>query len=169
MDFLELTKRRYSARAYSSVTVEQEKLNYILECARQAPSAVNRQPWRFVVVRSDEAKQLVRQCYEREWFAKAPLYIIVYNKISEAWVRDFDEKNHGDIDAAIATEHICVAAAEQGLGSCWVCNFDVERLKNNFQLGSDEYPLAIVPIGYVSKSSDKSTARKPFGEVVSIR
>ena len=84
-------------------------------------------------------------------------------------MRDFDEKNHGDIDAAIATEHICLAAAEQGLGSCWVCNFDVERLKNNFQLGSDEYPLAIVPIGYVSKSSDKSTARKPFGEVVSIR
>lgn len=73
MDFLELAKKRYSAREYSPKEVEQEKLEYILECARLAPSAVNHQPWHFIVVKSDEARKAVQQCYPREWFAQAPL------------------------------------------------------------------------------------------------
>ena len=66
MDFLGLAKKRYSAREYSPKEVEQEKLEYILECARLAPSAVNHQPWRFIVVKSDEARKAVQQCYPRE-------------------------------------------------------------------------------------------------------
>ena len=169
MDFLELVKKRYSARGYLPKTVEQEKLNYILECARWAPSAVNRQPWRVIVAQSDEAKCLVQQCYPRDWFVQAPLYIIIYTRVSEAWIRGFDGKYHADIDAAIATEHICLAAAEQGLGSCWVCNFDVQLLKSNFRLTADEYPVAIVPIGYVNKQPNKPTIRKSIDELVAVR
>lgn len=65
MDFLELAKKRYSAREYSPKEVEQEKLEYILECARLAPSAVNHQPWRFIVVKSDEARKAVQQLSAR--------------------------------------------------------------------------------------------------------
>lgn len=169
MDFLELAKKRYSAREYSPKEVEQEKLEYILECARLAPSAVNHQPWRFIVVKSDEARKAVQQCYPREWFAQAPLYIVAYAKTSEAWVRGCDAKNHADIDTAIAVEHICLAATKLGLGSCWVCNFDVSQLKDSLHLCSDEYPVAIIPIGYVDKFSANPKSRKNMGEIVTTK
>ena len=84
-------------------------------------------------------------------------------------MRSCDGKNHADIDAAIATEHVCLASADQGLGSCWVCNFDVQQLKTDFRLGTDEYPVAIVPIGYVNSRPDKFTSRKDVDELVSVR
>ena len=63
MNFLELTKKRFSVRNYKSDRVEQDKIDYIIECARLAPSAVNYQPWHFMVVVSEEQKQNLRQCY----------------------------------------------------------------------------------------------------------
>ena len=66
MDFLELIKKRFSARSYKSDAVEQEKLNRIIECARFAPSAVNYQPWHFLIVKSEEQRLKVQQCYNRE-------------------------------------------------------------------------------------------------------
>lgn len=168
MDFLELTKKRFSARSYKSDKVEQNKIDYIIECARLAPSAVNYQPWYFLVVMSDTQKQKLHACYGREWFAKAPVYIIVCEDKSSAWVRKSDNKNHADIDAAIATEHICLAATEMGLGSCWVCNFDVELLMDNFQLSADKYPVAIIPIGYIEEQPSQATKRKAVDEVVMV-
>ena len=86
MNFLELTKKRFSVRNYKSDRVEQDKIDYIIECARLAPSAVNYQPWHFMVVVSEEQKQNLRQCYNREWFARAPVYIVVCADKSIAWV-----------------------------------------------------------------------------------
>lgn len=168
MNFLELSKQRYSARNYSSDIIEQEKLSYILECARQAPSAVNYQPWHFFIVKSDEQKHLIQQSYPREWFEGAPLYIVICVDSSEAWIRKSDGKNHSDIDAAIATEHICLAAAEQGLGSCWVCNFDPEILKQALRLSPNQSPVAIISLGYVKQSPEKHSPRKEISEIITI-
>ena len=167
MNFLELTKKRYSARSYTSDVIEQEKLDYILECARFAPSAVNYQPWHFIVVKSDENRAKLNECYPRQWFATAPLYIVICTDIDVAWKRQSDSKSHADIDAAIAIEHICLAAAEQGIGSCWVCNFDLEIFKSNFSLLPSQYPVAIVTMGYVEKSPDGTSKRKELSEIVS--
>lgn len=167
-DFLELTKKRFSARSYKQDMIEPEKLNYIIECARFAPSAVNYQPWHFIIVKSEKQKQKVRQCYPKEWFADAPVYIIVCVNPSMAWIRKSDGKNHADIDAAIATEHICLAAAELGLGSCWVCNFDSEKFKSSFQLSSEQYPVAIIPLGYVNEYPSHSSTRKETDEIITI-
>lgn len=168
MDFLELTKKRFSARSYKPDEIEQDKIDYIIECARLAPSAVNFQPWHFLVVISEEQKQKVRECYGREWFAKAPVYIIVCADKSVAWVRKSDNKNHADIDAAIATEHICLAATEMGLGSCWVCNFDLDLLSTNLQLPAEKHPVAIIPLGYIAEQPECSTTRKEKDEVVTV-
>lgn len=168
MNFLELTKKRYSARDYTSDLIEQTKLDYILECARFAPSAVNYQPWHFIVVKSEEQKQKIRHCYSRQWFAEAPLYIIICVDKSVAWERKLDNKSHADIDAAIAIEHICLAAAEQELGSCWVCNFDLDIFRLNFPLPPNEYPVAIISLGYVKKIPESSSKRKEITEIVSI-
>lgn len=134
-------------RSYSAEPVSESQLEYILECARLAPSAVNLQPWRFIVVKSEAVRQQVQLCYKREWIAQAPLYIICVVRHQEEWVRR-DGKRHGDIDIAIAAEHICMAAAEQGLGSCWVCNFDAARLHELLGLEPDEEASVIVPIGH---------------------
>ena len=87
MNFLELVKNRYSCRAYKSLSVEREKLDYILECVRLAPSAVNKQPWRFHIVSKEEDKALLQQCYNRDWFKTAPMYVIASILHDEEWVR----------------------------------------------------------------------------------
>ena len=166
MDFLELVSLRRSVRSYLARPVEREKLDYILECARLAPSACNRQPWRFVVVGSEEAKAALCKCYPREWFAEAPLYIAVCADENESWKRRCDGRDHADVDAAIATEHICLAAAEQGLGTCWVCNFDVGLCSSALKLDAHIRPVAITPLGYSAEETVPARIRKTSDEVI---
>ena len=146
---MELCEKRYSVRKYSAEAVSDDDLRYVLECARMALSAVNFQPWEFVVVRSEAAKADIRRCYDREWFASAPLYIVALRDVNANWVRSSDGKPHGDIDVAIAVEHICLAAAERGLGTCWVANYDTELLNQLFG-DADHEAVAIVPIGHIA-------------------
>ena len=164
MELLELIKRRYSCRSYKSKRVENEKLDYIMECVRFAPSAVNKQPWMFRIISSEEDRKKISQCYNREWFATAPVVIIASILHDEEWVRS-DGKHHGDIDIAIAVEHLCLAATEQGLGTCWVCNFDAELCKKSFGLGENEEAAVLIPIGYPADDL-KEKKRKAIEEIV---
>ena len=166
MNFLELTKKRYSCRTYQAREVEEEKMAYVTECARMAPSAVNRQPWRLRIVSGDEAKDSLRTCYDREWFRTAPAYIIASVLHDEQWVRA-DGKQHGDIDVAIAVEHLCLAAAEQGLATCWVCNFDAAMCKQLVGLDENEEAAVLIPIGYAA-DAPKEKMRKSRNEIVRI-
>ena len=164
MDFLELVKSRYSCRAYKSLGVEREKLDYILECVRFAPSAVNKQPWRFHIVSEEEDKARLQQCYNRDWFKTAPMYVIATILHDEEWVRA-DGKHHGDIDIAIAVEHLCLAATEQGLATCWVCNFDAMLCKQLFGLPENEEPAVVIPLGYAADEI-RPKNRKSIEEIV---
>ena len=164
MNLLELTKKRYSCRNYQSKAVEQEKLDYVLECVRMAPSAVNRQPWRFRIISSEEGRQKLCQCYNREWITTAPTIIMASILHEEEWVRS-DGKHHGDIDIAIAVEHLCLAATEQGLSTCWVCNFDAERCKESFGLADNEEAAVLIPLGYPADEW-KEKKRKPIEEII---
>lgn len=164
MDFLELVRNRYSCRAYKALDVEKEKLDYMMECVRLAPSAVNKQPWRFRIVSSGEEKAKMQQCYNREWFRTAPLYVIASVRHDEEWVRA-DGKHHGNIDVAIAVEHLCLAATEQGLATCWVCNFDAVLCKELFALPENEEPAVIIPVGYAADEPKEKT-RKAINEIV---
>ena len=164
MEFLELVKRRYSCRNYQSKPVEQGKLDYIMECVRLAPSAVNRQPWRFRIVSSEEGRKKLCKCYSREWFTTAPVIIIASILHDEEWVRS-DGKHHGDIDIAIAVEHLCLAAAEQGVGTCWVCNFDAKLCKSLFALSDNEEAAVLIPLGYPADELREKN-RKPISEII---
>lgn len=166
MNFLELVKLRSSVRSFSGKAVEPEKLEYLLECARLAPSAVNYQPWQFFVASSAEAKEKLQRCYNREWFTSAPLYILACGDASQSWKRGSDGKDHLDIDVAIAVEHICLAAAEQGLGTCWVCNFDAALCRQELNLPENLIPVAIIPLGYPAGSVERRGNRKGVEEIV---
>lgn len=80
-------------------------------------------------------------------------------------MRKLDEKSHGDIDVSIATEHLCLAAAEQGLGTCWVCNFDVPLCKELFAIPEHLEPVVIIPIGYPADEAVVESSRKPMEDV----
>ncbi len=168
MKLLELVEKRFSARSFTDKEVEQKKLDYILEVARLAPSACNLQPWAFLVIKSKEACEDLRTCYDRDWFKTAPMYIVVCGNHQTSWKRsNFDGKDHCDVDAAIAAEHIALAVEEEGLGACWVCNFDPERCKKVLKLPQGIEPIVILPIGYVApdfKNVEKK--RKATEEVV---
>ena len=125
--FLDLCRTRRSVRAYKPQIPEKEDLQYIFECVRMAPSAVKFQPWRFFLVTDKDTLARLAESYNRDWFKTAPACIVACRNADEDWKRGADAKPHGDIDVAIAVEHLCLAAAERGLGTCWVCNFDVEK------------------------------------------
>lgn len=164
MNFLDLVKARYSCRDYAEREVEREKLEYVMECVRLAPSAVNLQPWRFRIVTSSEERQKLCQCYKREWIQTAPVIIMASLRNDEEWVRR-DGKRHGDIDMAIAVEHLCLAATEQGLATCWVCNFDAQQCKELFALDEQEEPVVLIPIGYAN-DEPKEKKRKGMDEII---
>ena len=169
MTFKELCESRYSVRGYTAEAVSPDQLAYILECARLAPSAVNRQPWHFHVVSSAEGRAALQSCYDRPWFRTAPLYIVCCIRHDQAWVRPADGKGHGDIDIAIATEHICLAAAEQGLGTCWVCNFDARRCCELLHLPENEEPAVLIPLGHPDPAAHKAKQRKAIEEIMTRR
>ena len=156
---LELSGARFSARKYTNEAVSKQDLDYILECVRLAPSACNRQPWKFILVKSEEAKTKLRECYNRDWFTTAPMYIICMKNQEENWIRKDDDKAHGDIDLAIATEHLCLAAAERGLGTCWVCNYDVAKMKEYFPV-EDFEAVAIIPIGHIADDCPRAEPKR---------
>ena len=162
--FKELCQTRYSCRAYETRPIEAEKLDYIRECVRLAPSAVNRQPWKFILVTDPERLKLLHKCYQRDWIRLAPAIVVCCQNRDEAWVRPSDGKNHADIDIAIAVEHLVLAAAEVGLGSCWVCNFDAPLMRQTFPLPQGFEAAAIVPLGYPAMEMPEKK-RKPMEEV----
>lgn len=167
MNFLELTQKRFAARDFTDQPVTAAELNYILECGRMAPSAVNFQPWHFYVVRGDEMRSALQRCYDREWFKAAPVYIVCSVRSDQAWVRPGDGKPHGDIDIAIAVEHMCLAAAEKGIGTCWVCNFDAVMCAGALGMGGYEYPAVLIALGHTSAVAPEKK-RKPLDEIVTM-
>lgn len=171
MKFIDLCKSRVSTRDYLEKAVERELIEQILEAGRLAPSAVNYQPWHFTVVTTLEMLASIKECYPREWFMSAPMVIIVSANKSEAWVRASDGKSHADIDAAIAAEHICLAATDLNLGSCWVCNFETTKLHQLLELNEEVEPIVIIPIGYPKSplTSDTNKKRKEKESIISWR
>lgn len=145
--FHDIVANRYSCRHYSQESVSQEQILEILECARLAPSACNRQPWKFMVITAPEELSAVHASYNRDWIKEAPVAIIVLGNRNEAWHRSYDEYDATDIDIAITTEHICLAATAMGLGTCWICNFDPITLRTGMNIPEEWEPLAIIPVG----------------------
>jgi nitroreductase len=168
MNFLELAKTRFSSRKYLNKPVEKEKLLKILEAARIAPSAANKQPWIFYVVQDENNKKLISDTYHREWLKAAPVIIIACTDHNKGWIRS-DKKDHCDIDLAIAIDHITLQAAELGLGTCWICNFDTKKCREILNLPSHIEPVALIPVAYPADVPDikrHDSARKQLNEIV---
>ena len=168
MDFITIAKTRCSIRSYTGQRVEPEKLEKILEAAHVAPTAANLQPVRLIVVQSEEGLAKISKA---AGIYGAPLAIIVCADHNKAWVRPFDQKQTGDIDASILTDHMMLQAAELGLGSVWVCCFKPDVLRREFCLPANLEPVNILAAGYAGESfastERHSQTRIPVNELVS--
>lgn len=164
MEFAELITKRYSVRAYKPDAVEEDKLNRVLEAARIAPTAANRQPMQFIVIKTTGREQELSQIYKAEWFVQAPILICACTVPSQAWTR-WDGKNYGDVDVAIAMDHLILAAANEGLGTCWVGAFNLHAAREALGVPADVEPLAFTPLGYAA-DEPKPKARKPMEQLV---
>ena len=164
MEFAELIKSRYSVRAYRPDPVSEDKLQRVLEAARLAPTAANRQPFRLLVVRTRGREEELKSLYGRDWFTQAPLVIGIMTLPGAAWKRR-DGKNYADVDATIAMDHLILAAANEGLGTCWVGAFDPTVAREIFQLPPEVEPLAFTPLGYPADSPSPKK-RKNLEELV---
>jgi nitroreductase len=148
MNFIELASQRYSVRNFESRSIEKEKLLYVLEAARIAPSAANFQPWTFLIVTDPEILKSIQSLYRREWLKTAPAIIVAMGDHNKGWHRLLDGKDFTEIDVAIAVDHLTLAATEQGLGTCWICNFDTEKCCNLLNTPDNLEIIALIPIGY---------------------
>lgn len=146
MNFMELAHARYSVRKFDAKKIEREKLDAILEAGRCAPTAVNYQPQRVLVIESDEALEKLKKC--TPYHFSAPLALLVCYDKEASWKRGYDGYDMGAVDAAIVTTQMMLEAAELGLGSTWVGHFDPAAARAEFELPDYLVPVAILPIGY---------------------
>ncbi len=163
MELHDVIRQRRSVRSYESRPVEDDKLARVLEAARLAPSAANRQPIHLYVIRSEDVRKRLLQAYSQEWFAGAPVIVCICGRPSRAWSR-MDGKNYADVDATIAMDHLILAAAAEGLGTCWIGAFNPERLREVLGIPAELEPVAMTPIGYPA-AQPAPTPRKPLDEI----
>jgi nitroreductase len=161
MDFYQTVTSRRSVRIYARTPVPQDKLNRMLEAVRLAPSACNLQPWRFLIVKSPEARARIAPVFQ-DWVMNAPVIVIALGNRKTAWQRD-GESIH-PIDVAIAFEHLTLAAAAEGLGTCWIGAFKPEEVRRVLSLPDDLEPVAMTPLGWPAEAG-RPAQRKSLDEI----
>ena len=149
MDVMEAIRVRRSVRQYRGDTIPDDLLERVTDALRLAPSACNYQPWRFILVFDAERRRaLADACHRQMFIADAPVIVcacalpqVAYKKMGGTW-------NSADVDVAIAVDHLTLAAAAEGLGTCWIGAFDDGRVKNLLSIPAEARVVALTPLGY---------------------
>src|SRR4030066_269336 len=148
--FLDLVETRRSIRSYKSREVEEEKLNYVLQAFRKAPSAKNLQPWKLVVVKDKKKiSDLSIACNNQTFLAEAPILIVACAIEDEAYEAMGGYMNSFPIDLGLALEHLILAATEKGLGTCWIGAFKEKLVKDMLDIPENVRVVSITPVGYL--------------------
>ncbi len=164
MDFFEVVGSRYSCRVYQEREVEDEKLEEIMEAARMAPSASNRQEWRFIAVRDAEKREkLATIAHNQKFLAQAPV-VIAAAAVTDGHMMACGQASY-PIDVAIALEHISLAATALGLGTCWIGAFEEEPARKLLGIPSGVRVVQLMSLGYPADKCRPKT-RLPLTEIL---
>ncbi len=166
MKFYDVIKARRSIRGYQSTPIPESVLQRIGEAVNLAPSACNIQPWKFLIVKNHEFKERICKVYTPKWLAQAPAIAVVFGNSEICWKR-LDGQPIIDVDAAIAMEHLMLAATAEGLGTCWVCAYDVTAMNEALKVTAPWNVIAISPLGYPAVKAGP-LVRKPIDDVFEI-
>jgi nitroreductase len=158
LDVFEAIKTRRSIRKYKPDSIPDEKLKMILEAARLAPSAANRQPWRFVVVRDVERKKALAKVANNQTFLADATVIVTAIGDPEITTRWYEK------DPMIAVEHMALAAAALGYGTCWIGAFNEEEVKRLLNIPEGMRVIALLPIG-IPDETPQPRPRKEIREI----
>jgi nitroreductase len=164
MDVFQAIQLRRSVRAYQDREIETEKLNKVLEAARLAPSASNRQEWKFIVVKNRDIKEKLAIAASNQTFVgEAPIIIVACATESQS-IMMCGQPRH-TVDVSIAMSFIILQARELGLGTCWLGAFDESSVKKILGIPDDVRVVAMTPLGYPYQDS-VARPRKEMDEIV---
>lgn len=156
MEFSKVIASRRAIRAYKSIPVEEEKLQKLYKALQLAPSGNNRQPFKFIFVKDEEKRKLIAEkACSQEFVRQAPILMVACCEKGESF------------NAAIAVDHMILAATDEGLGTCWVAWFEKDVIREILDIPSDYDIPIIVPIGYPDENPD-ARPRKPISEIVKV-
>jgi nitroreductase len=165
MDVLEVIRKRKSVRKFLNKTIDKEKLLTILEAGRLAPSASNRQEWRFVIVSDSETKGKLAEAANSQAFVGEASVVIVACAETDEHIMRCGQACY-PIDVAIALDHITLAAVDLGLGTCWIGAFDANKVKQILNIPANIQVVALMPLGYPSDPLIANKRRLPLDEIV---
>ena len=162
MDLMEAIKTRRSIRRYKPTPVPEGLLKEVLNAARLAPSADNAQPWRIIVVRDELMKaKLCPACNGQKFIAQAPLVLVLLGIPDEAYETAGGYMSSHVIDATIAFDHLTLAAAANGLGTCWIAAFKEDKVQELLGIPQDVRVIALSPLGYPDETPERTGRRNP--------
>lgn len=165
MNIYELIAARKSVRAFQERDVPEDLIAKLMEAARLAPSASNRQEWRFVVVRDAEKRRKLSEAANGQTFiAQAPVVLACCAETDEH--RMACGQLSYPIDVAIAIDHITLCAVAEGLGTCWIGAFDEEQAKAVLAIPPEIRVVELLPIGYPQDPAPAAKRRHPLDAIV---
>jgi len=165
LDFYEAVRTRLSIRSYKPDPVPDDVLKRVLEAGRLAPSAKNLQPWKFVVVKDEQVRAaLVPACRGQAFVGSAPLAICGCALVEQAWKGMGGYWSAEAVDVTIALEHMMLAAAAEGLGTCWIGAFIEAEVRKVLAIPENVKPIALTPLGYPARPANPRP-RKPLDEI----
>ncbi len=166
MDFYDVVRKRLSVRSYRPDPVPEDVLNRVLEAGRLAPSAKNYQPWKFIIVKNPTVRQaLVPACRGQGSVGQAPVVICACCVMDQVWKGMGGYWSAEAVDITIALEHMILAAAAEGLGTCWIGAFLEAEVKKVLAIPDGVKPIALTPLGFPARES-RAQPRKPLSEIV---
>lgn len=167
MEFLEAVAKRRSVRHFNTKReVSDEDIIALLEAAVTAPTAGNIQPWRFIVLRSQESRDRLASAMAQKWATAAPVVIVVCVDPRPCAARygARGETRYAMQDSAAAVQTILLAAVDRGLASCWIGAYDDQAVREAVGAAPSLIPIAVLPIGYSAEAARRPT-RRPLEEV----
>jgi len=167
MNVKEAILKRRSVRAYKEKEVSPSILEEIMDSVRMAPSASNRQDWKFVLVEDEATKEKLYEAANRQSFVRQAPVVIAGVATDPEEMMSCDV-NPGTVDLSIALDHLTLRAAEEGLGTCWIGAFEQEKAKEIMGIPDDCKVIALMPLGYPKEELVKrDKQRKSLEEIVS--
>ena len=167
MEFKEVVKNRYSCKKYNDRQVESEKLTAILEAGRLAPTAKNLQEQHIYVIQSAEKLAVIDQLTPCRY--SAPTVVVVAFDKNNVFTYPGEKRDSGVEDATIVATHLILAAADEGVDSCWINYFDPDKAAELLDLPENEEVLMLLDLGYAAEGAGplpNHESRKPLSETV---
>lgn len=159
-EFLNFLKSRRSIRAFQDKPIPESEIEMILEAGRWTPSASNRQPWQFIVIKNKDTLNKIARVTGYGWFiAEAPIAIAIIGKIktSHKWYI---------IDTSLVSMNMILMAWSLGIGTCWIGSINKDKAGKILGLGDNDYLLTVLPFGYIRGNIPEPTYRNPLNKIV---